>query len=165
PDRLWIDRGRGLEKRFEELPAGESLLREISQSVPLVLHGIGMSICSAGGIDEEYLAQLARWQQRYRCAWVSEHLSFSRTGAGHETNAAVALPVPYDREMLHLVTARVEKAQSRLACPFFAGEQRLLLHLPRAGFQRARIPQSAIGKHRLRPPARSAQRLHECAQS
>jgi uncharacterized protein (UPF0276 family) len=84
----------------------------------MVLHGIGLSICSAGVFDVEYLAQLGRWRERYACPWVSEHLSFSRIGAGHEINAGVALPVPYDHDILDLLRPRVQAAQAMLGCPF-----------------------------------------------
>lgn len=82
------------------------------------MHCIGMSICSAGIFDTEYLEQLARWRRRYGCAWASDHLSFSRSGTGHESNAAMALPSPYDRELLELLIPRVNAAQDLLGCPF-----------------------------------------------
>lgn len=118
PDRSWVDRGRGSERRFEELPEVYKILNDVSQSVPLVMHCIGLSICSADVFDEEYLARLAEWRVRHDCAWASEHLSFSRSGSGHESNAAVALPVPYDRELLELLITRVQIAQEQLQCPF-----------------------------------------------
>ena len=82
------------------------------------MHSIGLSICSADVFDTEYLDQLARWRNRYGCQWASEHLSFSRSGTGHESNAAMALPSPYDRELLDLLIPRVKDAQDRLGCPF-----------------------------------------------
>jgi len=118
PDRFWVDRGSGSHPRFVETSAGRTVLVEAARSLPVVLHGIGLSICSAGLFDREYLSQLARWRERYSCPWVSEHLSFSRIGAGHETNAGIALPVPYDREILDLLLPRIEAAQAVLGCPF-----------------------------------------------
>ena len=118
PDRLWIDRGSGGPSRFETLPFAGSVLREAANQLPLVMHGIGLSICSADLFDLEYIDQLASWRECYACSWVSEHLSFSRIAAGHETNASVALPVAYDREMLDVLLPRIREAQSRLRCPF-----------------------------------------------
>ena len=118
PDRFWVDRGVGAPSRFEETAAGEAVLAQAALSLPVVLHGIGLSICSAGLFDTEYLFQLARWRKRYNSPWISEHLSFSRIGAGHETNAGVALPVPYDREILGLLRPRIEAARDILCCPF-----------------------------------------------
>ena len=118
PDRFWIDRGYGAADRFDATPAGEEVLGRAADSLPIVLHGIGLSICSADIFDREYVDQLERWRRRYDCRWVSEHLSFSRIGAGHEANAGVALPIPYDREMLNLLTPRVAAAREILGCPF-----------------------------------------------
>ena len=118
PDRSWVDHGPGSKPRFEQLPEVYKTLREVSRSVPLVMHCIGMSICSADVFDEEYLEQLVQWRLRHHCLWTSEHLSFSRTASGHESNAAVALPIPYDRQMLELLIPRVRTAQERLRCPF-----------------------------------------------
>jgi uncharacterized protein (UPF0276 family) len=118
PDRLWIDHGLGTSPRFEETLAGEAMLAQALPALPVVLHGIGLSICSADVFDREYLSQLARWRQRYACPWVSEHLSFSRIGAGHETNAGVALPIPYDREILRMLYPKIQAAQEILGCPF-----------------------------------------------
>jgi len=118
PDRSWVDHGPGSEVRFEELPEVYKILREVSRSLPVAMHCIGMSICSADVFDKEYLSRLAQWRARHDCIWTSEHLSFSRSGSGHESNAAVALPIPYDQEMLDLVVQRVRTAQARLGCPF-----------------------------------------------
>ena len=118
PDRSWVDHGPASATRFEELPEVYRILREVSQSLPVVMHCIGMSICSADVFDDAYVSWLAEWRVRHDCAWASEHLSFSRSGSGHESNAAVALPVPFDREMLDLVSARVRVVQDRLGCPF-----------------------------------------------
>jgi uncharacterized protein (UPF0276 family) len=118
PDRSWVDHGPGSKARFEELPEVYKILRDVSRSLPVSMHCIGLSICSAELFDEEYLSRLGAWRARHDCAWASEHLSFSRSMSGHESNAAVALPVPFDREVLDLVVERVRVAQARLGCPF-----------------------------------------------
>lgn len=118
PDRSWSDRGPGARPRFEELVAVSRVLDDAARSVPVVMHSIGMSICSAGIFDDEYVAHLAGWRARYDCRWASDHLSFTRFGQGHESNAAVALPVPYDRELLDLVVPRARAVHERFGCPF-----------------------------------------------
>lgn len=118
PDRTWVDHGLGVPRRFEELAAMTQILDRAAGQLPLVMHSIGMSICSASHFDVEYVNQLARWRERYACAWASDHLSFTRFGQGHEANAAMALPIPYDREILDLVIPRARAAQERLGCPF-----------------------------------------------
>lgn len=131
PDRSWVDHGPGSAPRFEELPEVYRILDDVSHSVPLVMHCIGLSICSADVFDEEYLARLAEWRTRYGCAWTSEHLSFSRSGAGHESNAAMALPVPYDHEMLDLLIPRARTARELLGCPFLLENNVYFFTFPR----------------------------------
>jgi hypothetical protein len=118
PDRAWIDHGIGVARRFELLPLPSKLLDEAARQLPIVLHSIGLSICSAEIFDEEYARNLIGWAERMNSPWISEHLSFSRVGTGHEVNAAVALPVPYDEEVLELLVPRVRFFTDALACPF-----------------------------------------------
>lgn len=118
PDRAWIDQGIGAAPRFQALPLPTALLDEAACQLPIVLHGIGLSICSAEIFDKEYAHNLIAWADRLRSPWISEHLSFSRVGTGHEVNAAVALPVPYDREVLELLIPRVQLFTDALKCAF-----------------------------------------------
>lgn len=118
PDRGWIDKGVGSPHRFQMLPIVEAQLDQIVCEVPVVLHGIGLSICSAEIFDEEYARQLMELADRFNSAWISEHLSFTRIGTGHEVNAAIPLPVPYDREALDLLIPRVRFFSERCDRPF-----------------------------------------------
>ncbi len=107
PDRGWVDRGPGSPERFQMLPQAKALLEQAARERPIVLHGIGLSICSAEFFDEGYARNLADWADRLNSPWISDHLSFSRVGTGHEVNAAITLPVPYDLEVLDLLVPRV----------------------------------------------------------
>jgi len=118
PDRCWTDAGPGSASRFQTLAAPLAVLARASARRPMVLHSIGMSLCSAEIFDLPYVDNLAAWQRRFDCAWASEHLSFTRVGGGHETNASLALPVAYDEEMLDLLGARVREVRRRLDCEF-----------------------------------------------
>lgn len=118
PDRAWIDRGVGMPRRFEPLPLVAKLLDDVSQQLPLVLHSIGLSIGSADIFDEEYGRNLISWAERLRAPWISEHLAFSRVNAGNELNSAIALPVPYDQEVMDMLIPRVRFFTDTLPCPF-----------------------------------------------
>lgn len=120
PDRCWLDPGpgRAAGERFVALPAPVAMIDRAAAQHPLVLHGIGMSICSAEVFDRPYIENLAQWRQRWRSPWVSEHLSFSRVGGEHEINAALALPVAFDEDMLDLLAPRIDTVQQRLGVPF-----------------------------------------------
>lgn len=118
PDRGWIDHGRGTVHRFQMLPLAEAVLEQAARECPIVLHGIGLSICSAEIFDEDYARNLIEWAQRLHSPWVSDHLAFSRIGTGHEVNSAILLPPPYDLEVLDLLNPRVRFLTEALKCPF-----------------------------------------------
>ncbi len=117
PDRGWIDNGVGSSPRFHLLPATEALLERAASERPVVFHGIGLSICSAEFFDAEYACNLIDLAKRFDSPWISDHLSFSRVGTGHELNAAITLPVPYDREVLDLLVPRIQFMTERLGRP------------------------------------------------
>jgi uncharacterized protein len=118
PDRVWRDRGRNASRRFQQVPRQHRWLEQAADELPIVLHSIGMSICSADFFDDEFADNLMTWATRLNSPWISEHLAFSRVGSGHEVNAAIALPVAYDLEMLELLVPRVRYFTNALPCPF-----------------------------------------------
>lgn len=118
PDRVWIDHGVGSPDRFDMLPQAAALLDQVSRVRPVVLHAIGLSICSADFFDEGYARNLMDWAERLKSPWISDHLSFTRIGTGHEVNAAIPLPVPYDSEVLELLTPRVRFFTEQQRRPF-----------------------------------------------
>lgn len=159
PDRCWVDEGPGARagmatpapgaRRFQPLPAPLALIDRAAAKRPVVLHSIGLSICSAEVFDTDYVHNLARWAQHWRSRWVSEHLSFSRAaavpgaGAGgvqsgaHEVNAALALPIAYDEEMLDLLVPRIDAVQQRLGVPFLLENNVAYVQLPEQGMGEA----------------------------
>ena len=94
-------------RRFEMLPQAAALLEQVARVRPVILHGIGLSICSADFFDDEYARNLMDWAEHLNSPWISDHLSFTRIGTGHEVNAAIPLPVPYDEEVLKMLIPRV----------------------------------------------------------
>lgn len=137
PDRCWVDRGIGRTRRFEPLRGPIELIDRAAERCPVVLHGIGLSICSADLFDRGYLEQLARWRERLASPWVSEHLSFSRFGGEHDTGAALALASPYDSELLDLVAPRVIEAQQTLGVPLLLENNVNYLHYADEDFSEA----------------------------
>jgi uncharacterized protein (UPF0276 family) len=118
PDRGWIDHGVGSSPRFHTVPDMEALLSHIIGRRPAVLHGIGLSICSAEIFDEAYARHLMAWAERLDSPWISDHLAFSRVGTGHEKNAALMAAVPYDYEVLDLLIPRIRFITERMDRPF-----------------------------------------------
>jgi uncharacterized protein (UPF0276 family) len=77
----------------------------------LSLHGVGLSLGSAEGIDARHLARLKRLVDALDPVLVSEHLSWS-VSAGAYLNDL--LPLPMTEETLALVAAQVGRAQDAL---------------------------------------------------
>lgn len=86
-------------------------LERIRAKHPVVLHGVSMSIGSAHGLDEVYLARLRSLAERIEPLWVSDHLCWTRTSAH---NSHDLLPLPYTREALQIVCDNIDCAQAAL---------------------------------------------------
>lgn len=87
------------------------ILRQIRQRHPVAMHGVSMSIGSAGGLDRAYLRRLRALADEIQPLFVSDHLSWSRTG---RFNAHDLLPLPYTEEALDLVCRNIDVAQEAL---------------------------------------------------
>ena len=90
------------------------ILEQVRARHPVIIHGVSMSIGSAGGLDEDYLARLKRLEQRIEPLWVSDHLCWTRTSAH---NSHDLLPLPLTREALDVVCANIDHAQNYLGRP------------------------------------------------
>ena len=77
-------------------PAVRSLER-LRAHYPLSVHGVGLSLGSAEGLDAAHLERLARLVERLQPALISEHLSWSVTGGAYLNHL---LPLPYTEEAL-----------------------------------------------------------------
>jgi uncharacterized protein (UPF0276 family) len=87
-------------------PAGIRELVLIGQAVPVLLHGIGLSLGSAEGLDPERLEHLARVVEAVRPPWFSEHVAFCRAGGVEIGHLA---PLPFNREAVDTVAANVQE--------------------------------------------------------
>ena len=90
------------------------ILEQVRAKHPVIIHGVSMSIGSAGGLDEGYLAKLKRLEQRIDPLWVSDHLCWTRTSAH---NSHDLLPLPLTEEALQVVCENIDRAQSYLGRP------------------------------------------------
>ncbi len=87
------------------------ILEQVREKHPVIIHGVSMSIGSAGGLDEGYLAKLKQLEQRIDPLWVSDHLCWTRSSAH---NSHDLLPMPLTKEALQAVCDNIERAQSVL---------------------------------------------------
>ena len=83
----------------------------IRRDYPLSLHGVGLSLGSAEGVDAEHLARVSALIDRVQPFIVSEHLSWSVAGGTYLNDL---LPLPYTEESLGVVATNVARLQQAL---------------------------------------------------
>ena len=98
--------------RPDRLPESLQVLR--ARGVPVIPHGVGLSLGGAQPPDPARVAHLAACARALDAELVSEHIAFVRAG-GHE--AGHLLPVPRTRESLDVVVHNVQVVQARLDVP------------------------------------------------
>ncbi|KVT60194.1 DUF692 domain-containing protein [Burkholderia ubonensis] len=86
-------------------------LDAIRRDYPLSLHGVGLSLGSADGLDARHLARVRAAVRRFEPALVSEHLSWSAVGG---TYLADLLPLPMTDEALAVACRHVDQVQTAL---------------------------------------------------
>jgi uncharacterized protein (UPF0276 family) len=86
-------------------------LERLRAEYPISVHGVGLSLGSAEGIDKRHLERLAQLVQRVNPVLVSEHLSWSVSGGVYLNHL---LPLPYTEEALDTVADHVGRVQARL---------------------------------------------------
>lgn len=87
------------------------MLERIRRDYPVSLHGVGLSIGSAGRLDRAHLARLKALVDRYDPGLFSEHLAWSTHDTVYLNDL---LPLPYTAATLALVVDHVDEAQETL---------------------------------------------------
>ncbi|MGE0096483.1 MAG: DUF692 domain-containing protein [Alphaproteobacteria bacterium] len=91
--------------------AAPRMLESLRRDWPLSLHGVGLSLGSAEGLDPRHMARLAQLVERTEPMLVSEHLSWSVSGGVYLNDL---LPLPYTEESLGIVADNISAAQDWL---------------------------------------------------
>ena len=86
-------------------------LEAIRRDYPISVHGVGLSLGTADGLDARHLARVGALVERLQPALVSEHLSWSIAGGAYLNHL---LPLPYTDEALALVAGHVARVQDAL---------------------------------------------------
>ena len=96
------------------------VLRAARVRWPVSLHGVGLGLGSAAGIDHAHLDRLARLVALTDPLLVSDHASFARAPrqpGGPVLHANDLLPVAFTPASLSILVANVQRVQERLARP------------------------------------------------
>ena len=109
-------------------------LETLRRDYPMSIHGVGLSLGSAGPLDREHLSRFRALVDCIDPDLVSEHLSWSGY-AGTFVNDL--LPLPYTQESLEVVSAHINEAQAAVG-------RRLLIENPAAylRFRHSTIPEA-----------------------
>jgi uncharacterized protein (UPF0276 family) len=102
--------------------AALAVLREGRAHYPISLHGVGLALGSAIGLDDWHLDQLARLVAHIDPIRVSDHACFARgtlaqSGQLTSVHGADLLPIPFNQQALNVMAANVQRVQDRLKRP------------------------------------------------
>ena len=95
--------------------AALAVLREGRAHYPISLHGVGLALGSAVGLDAWHLDQLAALVAHIDPVSVSDHACFARGDFNSQTiHAADLLPIPFSHDALDVMCTNVQQVQDRL---------------------------------------------------
>lgn len=87
------------------------VLEQVRAKLPVILHGVSLSVGSAQGLDGDHLVRLRALADRIEPLWVSDHLCWTRTSAH---NSHDLLPLPLTRAAMDVVCTNIDRAQEVL---------------------------------------------------
>ncbi|MDO9096369.1 MAG: DUF692 domain-containing protein [Rubrivivax sp.] len=125
------------ENFFGEGGAALAVLMQARQHWDISLHGVGLSLGSAAGLDPWHLDRLAALVQRVEPVRVSDHACFARAfrqaaGGGRPAplpvHASDLLPVAFTEASLQIMAANVQQVQDRLRRPILVENLSAYLH-------------------------------------
>jgi uncharacterized protein (UPF0276 family) len=124
------------ENFFGEGGAALAVLQQARAHWPVSLHGVGLALGSAAGVDEWHLARLAALVDRIEPMLVSDHACFARGELGGDSlHASDLLPLPFNRDALDVLAGNVQRVQDRLRRPLLV--ENLSAYLALAGADRS----------------------------
>lgn len=108
------------ENFFADGGAARALLAQARLSYEVSLHGVGLALGSASGVDGWHLDRLAALVQQIEPARVSDHASFARAprhAGALPVHGNDLLPIAFTPASLDLMVTNVQRVQERLRRP------------------------------------------------
>ncbi|WP_046112227.1 DUF692 domain-containing protein [Aquincola tertiaricarbonis] len=108
------------ENYFAEGGAALAVLARAREAYALSLHGVGLALGSAAGLDAWHLDRLAMLAQRMQPVRVSDHACFARApqaAGGPVVHGNDLLPLGFNDESLRILCSNVQRVQERLRRP------------------------------------------------
>jgi uncharacterized protein (UPF0276 family) len=108
------------ENFFGDGGAALAVLERGRKHYPVSLHGVGLALGSAIGVDPWHLERLQRLVQRVDPVRVSDHACFARAPLAHAqapVHGADLLPIAFTEAALDILVRNVQQVQERLRRP------------------------------------------------
>ncbi len=122
-----------------DIPAPLTLLRQ--RGIPIIPHGIGLSLGGAEPLETARLRHLARLATLFDAPVVSEHVAFVRAG---EREAGHLLPLPRTFAMLDVLVENIQMAAQHLPTPLALENIATLVEWPGAEMDEATFLSEAL---------------------
>ena len=107
------------ENFFAQGGASLAVLQQGREHYPVSLHGVGLSLGSAMGLDTWHLQQLKELVDVIDPVRVSDHASFARGNLqGRDVHASDLLPIPFAKDSLDVLCRNVDQVQNHLQRQF-----------------------------------------------
>jgi len=118
------------------MPGGQALaqLLALRRDYAVSVHGVGLSLGSADGVDRVHLERFAQLVERVAPCLVSDHLSWSVVGDSYLNDL---LPLPLTREALGVAADNVGRVQDRLKRPLLVENPSAYLRFAEADYAEA----------------------------
>ena len=91
--------------------APHACMQAVAHKYQLSVHGTGLSLGSAHGLDRRHLKRFRKVIERYQPSFVSEHLAWCR---GPDVYYNDLLPLPYNEQSLRQVADNIGRVQDEL---------------------------------------------------
>jgi uncharacterized protein (UPF0276 family) len=120
PEPLCWERLIGNTVVMELAPGKLHRAQDVCGDLPIVIHGVQLSIGSAHGWNNAYLDMLEQLREVWPFQWHSEHLSFQTIAGddGSTLEIGMPLPLPNTLEAAELIVERCQLISQRFAPPF-----------------------------------------------
>jgi hypothetical protein len=106
------------ENFFADGGAALAVLRQGREHYDISLHGVGLALGSAAGLDDWHLERLSQLVERIDPVRVSDHACFARAPLDVPiVHANDLLPLAFTRAALDILVANVQRVQERLRRP------------------------------------------------
>jgi hypothetical protein len=118
-------------------------LESVRRDYPLSMHGVGLSLGTATGLDPQHVKRFKTLIERFEPFLISEHLSFSVADGIYLNDL---LPLPYTEETLRIVAQNVSAAQDAFGRPILIENPSRYLQFRHSAIPEAEFMAELVGR-------------------